>query len=677
MKKIVSIVLISIMLLCMMPFTAFAGGDELELTLDTPYEVWIGESGETFRFSPEQDGWYRFYTDGEYDTYASLYNSNWDRICDSDDTSDSLSFNLVYKLYAGYTYYLEVGAYLEESQLAKFNLYATQTVGVEDVYISKAPDNKECIIGLEHDSIDLTGMEVTLTLSDSQNVVWSFDEGGDVAGNRVDVQIGDDGSGHYFVAIECGEGYDKMFFDMVENPVESISIASMDPIEIYENSSGYDEGGKYIYNYQIPYDTKMQINYKDGTNAVVDFYGLTDDGFYFGNSDDQYTTPWGIGENEITIDYMGCTTTVSVKILPCPYKSATVLSSPSRVYYYGDNDTGYTYDGDYILCPDDLTGLSFELEYSDGTSEVIDEDNIDMGLMEIDGYMYEIGEYPVSGAGDVWVTLSYKGMDIKYLISVLESPIDSVEVIKAPDKYEYEDRYHADYTGMQIKVNFKDCTEETVTLTKDNMTYILNGSLECKVPVREYTLTVARQYNMSTDGFYTTVSCVGVTTNYDGIIYTQSRDVEIITKVENFAYDTDGMTVYIKYKDLSEESLTYTPVDYYDYGDGMYEGFAYTENGITYFDIYLESKNEASTTYTLYTLNTSIEVEVPNIKLGDVDGDGEISILDATVIQRHLAKLTTLSETQLLVADTDKDGAVTILDATVIQRFLAKLITEF
>ena len=209
------------------------------------------------------------------------------------------------------------------------------------------------------------------------------------------------------------------------------------------------------------------------------------------------------------------------------------------------------------------------------------------------------------------------------------------------------------------------------------MIYILNGSLECKVPVREYTLTVARQYNMSTDGFYTTVSCVGVTTNYDGIIYTQSRDVEKITKVENFAYDTDGMTVYVEYKDSSEESLTYTPVDYYDYGDGMYEGFAYTENGITYFDIYLESKDEASTTYTLYTLNTSIEVEVPNIKLGDVDGDGEITILDATVIQRHLAKLTTLSETQLLVADTDKDGAVTILDATVIQRFLAKLITEF
>ena len=59
--------------------------------------------------------------------------------------------------------------------------------------------------------------------------------------------------------------------------------------------------------------------------------------------------------------------------------------------------------------------------------------------------------------------------------------------------------------------------------------------------------------------------------------------------------------------------------------------------------------------------------------LGDVDGSGDVTIADATYIQRHIAGVPipfTLNET---VADTDGDGAVTIMDATYIQRWLANL----
>lgn len=61
-------------------------------------------------------------------------------------------------------------------------------------------------------------------------------------------------------------------------------------------------------------------------------------------------------------------------------------------------------------------------------------------------------------------------------------------------------------------------------------------------------------------------------------------------------------------------------------------------------------------------------------KIGDTDLDGTVTITDATLIQRHLAKLTELNETQLLCADTDADGEITILDTTMIQLYLAKLI---
>lgn len=61
--------------------------------------------------------------------------------------------------------------------------------------------------------------------------------------------------------------------------------------------------------------------------------------------------------------------------------------------------------------------------------------------------------------------------------------------------------------------------------------------------------------------------------------------------------------------------------------------------------------------------------------LGDVDGDGAVTIIDATAIQRHLASIPTLAYVEE-VADTDLDGSITIIDATYIQRWLACLKTN-
>lgn len=58
--------------------------------------------------------------------------------------------------------------------------------------------------------------------------------------------------------------------------------------------------------------------------------------------------------------------------------------------------------------------------------------------------------------------------------------------------------------------------------------------------------------------------------------------------------------------------------------------------------------------------------------LGDVDGDGELTIKDATVIQFWLAKLMKSDELNLEVADFNKDGKVNIVDVTAIQINLAK-----
>ena len=58
---------------------------------------------------------------------------------------------------------------------------------------------------------------------------------------------------------------------------------------------------------------------------------------------------------------------------------------------------------------------------------------------------------------------------------------------------------------------------------------------------------------------------------------------------------------------------------------------------------------------------------------GDADGDGKLTILDATRIQRYLVGLADESEIDKDAADADGDGKITILDATRIQRVIAGL----
>lgn len=73
---------------------------------------------------------------------------------------------------------------------------------------------------------------------------------------------------------------------------------------------------------------------------------------------------------------------------------------------------------------------------------------------------------------------------------------------------------------------------------------------------------------------------------------------------------------------------------------------------------------------------TAVGVPVSQ-KRGDVDGDGEVSILDATVIQRWLVDLETLDDDAIARAKVCGGEELTILDATEIQRYVAGLIDRF
>lgn len=73
----------------------------------------------------------------------------------------------------------------------------------------------------------------------------------------------------------------------------------------------------------------------------------------------------------------------------------------------------------------------------------------------------------------------------------------------------------------------------------------------------------------------------------------------------------------------------------------------------------------------------TVKPQGPTTLLGDADGDGELTILDATRIQRHLAGLKPLIlDENIKYAIVSGEDKLTILDATYIQRYLARVIKK-
>lgn len=76
---------------------------------------------------------------------------------------------------------------------------------------------------------------------------------------------------------------------------------------------------------------------------------------------------------------------------------------------------------------------------------------------------------------------------------------------------------------------------------------------------------------------------------------------------------------------------------------------------------------------------TTEPTSVPPVSviLGDVNGDKEVNVKDATIIQKVSAEILTLSAEYAKAADIDGDGSITIKDATFVQKYIAGISTGY
>ena len=79
--------------------------------------------------------------------------------------------------------------------------------------------------------------------------------------------------------------------------------------------------------------------------------------------------------------------------------------------------------------------------------------------------------------------------------------------------------------------------------------------------------------------------------------------------------------------------------------------------------------------YDIEDISRKIDTIYDGPVYGDVDGDGDVTIDDATLIQKAAIDLIGFTNLQKQLADVNGDGRVSVLDTTCIQKYVAEFTT--
>jgi len=112
------------------------------------------------------------------------------------------------------------------------------------------------------------------------------------------------------------------------------------------------------------------------------------------------------------------------------------------------------------------------------------------------------------------------------------------------------------------------------------------------------------------------------------------------------------------------------PGKYTIYFRPNYDGTEDWFNGCIYAYLEAEVPTEAAPTEPETQPETQPATTAGEVILGDVDGDGEVTVFDATYIQRFAVNMSVTNFNEA-AGDVDGDGEVTAFDATYILRYAA------
>ena len=460
--------------------------------------------------------------------------------------------------------------------------------------------------------------------------------------------------------------------NIVPNPVESIEPVKATGRTLIENGDGYPTGNdSESYFYYVAgdlSDAEIKINYTDGTSKTAHIDDIVD-GYYVGYTDDQDETHWTRGSNNfVRVTYMGKSAAMPITVTESPLQSLTVTKAPSRQYVYGDE----FYGGVKYFSPSDYAGLQFTATYKNGAKKTFTDADIKEG--SVDDHIIRFMTQGEQKIGENTVTMHYMGLTADYNVTVRENTVSALTIVKLPDVPVYSRYYQPNWSGMKVKVTYTNGTSKTVTLSDSNIRYDFNQNIGFVV---SFELDGAKGYIVTNNRMDNTRSYrlhyVDKFCDITGLNYRQDKLVTDV-QIDDFAVNGENMLVTVTNEDGTTESIRLS--DIRDcrptWMQNNYCVRAMTDKGMLTFYTHNPAVEilYSEDAYDVNIFDINVLFNQDDI-LGDVNGDGKVTIGDATALQRYVAEFSGSKTARLLkCGDVNNDGSVNIRDVTCIQRYL-------
>ncbi len=314
--------------------------------------------------------------------------------------------------------------------------------------------------------------EITLIYTDGTTVSGNLDEVYESTGYWI--QIDDKQSyenqwdvGAYYVTAEvCGKET-NFKVEIVATAIESIEL-HFSKAELIENKDGrllfnFGENGKIeqkYFNYNIFVEIE-KIEYKKGFEYLAEY------GYCYSLKDNQsFETPWGVGKHKVVFSCYGYEEEFEFEVVENKKQIQNISVLPQRNFVQGfddynnsdsyyDDETGEYVDVEYPIYSIEKCNPLITISFSDGTSisgtylEVYDKIGYYVDFDSLQNYSNQWG----IGTHTAYAFCGNKVQS--FTVEVVESPVEKIEFIKAPDKTQYITGEQYNVKGSIVRVLYK------------------------------------------------------------------------------------------------------------------------------------------------------------------------------------------------------------------------------
>ncbi len=370
-----------------------------DIALGETKEAIIGDNKTAdFRFVPEEDGEYTFFSNADCLTIGYIYDEDGNELASNVYGGTGSNFAASYVMTAGTPYLLKCRYYFED-EVGVFDV----SVKVADNYVGKLtlnePKKLNTVTKAVYYRYAFTPTETdTYVFKTSGTHLYAdvpqylFD-----GGERLDGHSNRNGHEYlahrleagktYLLTVSCNPGDDTSVVAEKLDTSHIQSVTATGDATLYENINGYNRysaalGREYFYYYtfyNLTANAGLTVTYTDGTAKTYGVDDLVDDHYsirYTDNQSDEHPWTKGSEDNLLTLTTMGLSADLKVNIIDNPVTSISFTPAQPIVLtentggYWNDDYTGkqyYHYLDTYSLIFS--AGNRLTLHYNDNTSK--------------------------------------------------------------------------------------------------------------------------------------------------------------------------------------------------------------------------------------------------------------------------------------------------------------------